>query len=167
MSEHTLVVARHAQAKHGDGSDAQRELTDKGRRQARHLGAELHHQIAAVNTVFLTEAARTAQTWQEMVVGAEVDVSHVDVKILQDTFAAQPGEVLERVRMESDGHTTIIVGHEPWVSLLSYSVLKEPPASPDLMLQGMPTASAVVAGCDKNWKEWHKGCATLKELVGF
>ena len=164
MSQHTIVFVRHAKAEAGEaGSDDTRALTGPGRDQAKTLGRDLREYIEAVDTVFVSPAMRASQTWEAMAEGAGIDPKAPHVRTDEVLYTGNAQQIWEAVRLESDGYTSIVVGHEPTLSAAVELVVKEGEA--DAISAGMPTASAAVVTWGRNWKEWHSHVADFKELV--
>lgn len=164
MSQHTVVVVRHAKSESlSGGSDETRELTDAGRAQARELGKKLGELLREADTVFVSQAARANQTWEQMAEGAGVDADKVRVRTDKVIYSGDAMQIWEAVRLESTGFTSVVIGHEPTISEVANLLLKEDVDSP--VAAGMPTGSAVVVEWGKNWKEWHSHCADLADFV--
>ncbi len=163
MSEHTLVIVRHAKAQQGvAGPDADRELTDPGLVQAEELGKQLSAVLANVDTVFVSQAARAKQTWEAMAKGAGVS-KDVRVRTEPVIYSGDPMAIWEAVRLGSTGMTSVLIGHEPTISEVVALLLKQDAKNP--VASGMPTGSAVTVTWSRNWKEWHSHCATLGDYV--
>lgn len=164
MSQHTVVIVRHAKASpDGPSGDASRELNDAGLAQAKALGAKLKDIISKADTVFVSGAARADQTWDAMAQGAGIDPSSVHIRTAPVIYSGASTAIWQAVRLESSGYTSVLIGHEPTVSEVANLLLKEDVTSP--VAHGMPTGSAVVVEWGKNWKEWHSHCADLADFV--
>src|ERR1700754_4584457 len=68
--QHILVVVRHSKAEQGGASDFERELTDRGRRDAAAAGAWLAAEGVTPDRAVVSAAPRAAQTWQGLASGA-------------------------------------------------------------------------------------------------
>ena len=113
-----LLLVRHAEAPPGN-PDELRELSDKGRQQARSLGERLAAEdVAVILTSPLLRARQTAEILSE-VLGTEVEVDE----------RLAPGATPDGVREAVDGRgdTVLTVGHEPDCSYIA-AVLGDKPA---------------------------------------
>lgn len=109
-----LWLLRHADAEpHGSRSDAERELTQRGQRQARLAGAALRQMQARFEAALVSPKVRAAQT-------AALAAEQVG-ESLQASLTAHPplacgydvAQALSDVRtVSADGHL-LLVGHEP------------------------------------------------------
>jgi len=99
--DRVLVLLRHAKAQqhHPDG-DHDRELSDRGRRDARAAGRWLHDHGIGVDEVLCSTSERTQQTAEEVWAGGcpETEV-HLDRRI----YNAGPEGLLEVLREAEDG----------------------------------------------------------------
>ena len=165
MSTHRVVIVRHAKAvSYSPGTDDKRPLADSGRTQAQELGRRLAKVIQAADNVFVSPALRAQETWQNLAKGAGLtEETMPTVQTDEVIYSGSPMEMMEAVRMGSNGTTSILVGHEPTVSSLAVLLTKEGQASEVEM--GMPTGSAAVVEWERDWKEWHSHCAILADFV--
>lgn len=164
MSQHTIVFVRHAKSEDtAPGSDEKRPLSDAGRDQAKKLGAQLKDYIENVDTVFVSPAFRASQTWEEMAAGAGVDPHARHVRTDEVLYTGDAMQILEAVRLESSGYTSLVIGHEPTISAAVRLTIREDEA--DKIARGMATATAAIVTWDRNWKEWHSHVANLADVV--
>ena len=165
MSTHRVVIVRHAKAvSYSPGTDAKRPLADSGRAQAQELGRKLSAVIKSADTVFVSPALRAQETWQNMAKGAGLTEETMPEVITDEViYSGSSMQMMEALRMGSNGTTSILVGHEPTVSSLAVLLTKEGQASEVEM--GMPTGSAAIVEWDRDWKEWHSHCAILADFV--
>jgi phosphohistidine phosphatase SixA len=113
-----LLLVRHAEAAPGN-PDELRELSDKGRQQARSLGERLAAEdVAVILTSPLLRARQTAEILSEAL-GTEVEV---DERLAP---GATPDGMREAVAGRGD--TVLTVGHEPDCSYIA-AVLGDKPA---------------------------------------
>ncbi len=160
MSKHTAVFVRHAKAvPNGNGSDQSRSLSESGRQQAEALGEEMAGILADVDTVFMSPALRAKETWEQIAKGAGVDPADIEVKVDEVIYSGGPMQILEMVRLESEGRCSVVVGHEPTISEAARLAFTE--GEGEELDRGMPTGSAVVVEASRNWVEWHSHCATM------
>ena len=78
-------------------------------------------------------------------------------------YSGSSMQMMEAVRMGSNGITSILVGHEPTVPSLAVLLTKDGQASE--VEVGMPTGSAAIVEWERDWKEWHSHCAILADFV--
>ena len=163
MSAHTLTVIRHSQAGNA-ASDRDRPLTDRGREDARRLGAALSEVLRSVDTAFVSPAVRAQQTWANLLEGAGVDPAAIEVRTEEVIYSSGDTQIWDEVRFGARGRGTVVVGHEPTISGLADLIAKD--RDPDISW-GMPTSGAVVLEFGRDWKEWHHHCAKILRKVGF
>ncbi len=164
MSNHTLVIVRHAKAQQTAApGDQARQVSNAGLVQAQKLGEQLADTLAHLNTVFVSQAVRAQQTWEAIAAGAGIDPSSVRVRTDEVIYAGKPTAIWESIRLGSQGYTSLVIGHEPTISEVANLLLKEDVESP--VANGMPTGSAVILDWGRNWKEWHAHCADLQGFV--
>jgi len=109
-----LILWRHAEAA-DTTPDLARELTHKGRRQARDMAAWLTGQLSAYPAgavrVIASPAVRTRQTAEALGLPVEI-VTHIDPDATADDLLAASGW--------PDSHNVVIlVGHNPAISALA------------------------------------------------
>ncbi|MQA08563.1 MAG: histidine phosphatase family protein [Pseudonocardiaceae bacterium] len=129
---HTLIVLRHAHAGQGPGiPDAERELSERGIRDARRAAS----QLTPPDHVVCSTALRARQTWQQLSselaapAGPAVDYE-------PRIYSADTATLLDLVRGTGDEiGTLLLVGHNPTVHEFAHALLAEeapasfPPAS--------------------------------------
>ena len=105
----TLVVMRHAKAEPSAPTDFDRELTDRGHRDAEAAGAWLAARGVTPTHVLVSGAARTRQTWEDVALGAgwPLDLATYDdgLYTASTTTVADILETLEG--------TVLVIGHNP------------------------------------------------------
>ena len=165
MTTHTVILTRHAKAAStAPGTDDKRPLSDLGVAQAKELGVKLSDKIKEVDTVFVSPALRAQQTWDAMAEGAGLAQADMPrVRVDQVLYSGSPEQILQAVRLESTGYSSLVIGHEPTISATAVLMVREGEASE--VQWGMPTGSAVILEWSRNWKEWHSHVATITDLV--
>ena len=99
-----LILWRHAEAQPGE-PDADRELTVKGRKQAKRMAASLKNRLSGRYQILASPTARTRQT--AMTLTADYDVS-------EDIGPAATARGIVKAAGWPDGKgTVIVVGHRP------------------------------------------------------
>ncbi|MDD4929247.1 MAG: phosphohistidine phosphatase SixA [Gallionella sp.] len=109
-----LILWRHAEAEEGL-ADHSRELTEKGRKQARTMAAFLRQHLPSDTRILVSPAIRTQQT----------------AAALSDNFATVPGiapgasvhAVLQAVRWPNAGGAVLVVGHQPTLGAVAAQIL--------------------------------------------
>ncbi|MFA6970136.1 MAG: histidine phosphatase family protein [Gallionella sp.] len=109
-----LILWRHAEAEDGL-ADLSRELTDKGRKQARTMATFLRQHLPADTRMLVSPSIRTQQT----VAALTADFTTV--------AALAPGAsvhtVLQTVRWPNAGGTVLVVGHQPTLGSVAAQLL--------------------------------------------
>lgn len=163
-----LLLMRHGKAENGSGrSDHDRALADKGVAQAQLVGEYLHAQNVQVSRVLVSDARRTAQTWEATV--STMPGFDGEVSLDEDIYTGGAAEVLSLVRSVDPQHPVVmVVGHEPTISTLT-SLLAEEESDAGAVAQariGMPTgAMAVLSGQLESWQDLREGSLTLHTIV--
>ena len=131
MTDRTLVIMRHSKTEQSETrADIDRELTSRGREDARAAGLWLATQGIRPGIVMCSPAKRTRMTWHEIAIAYAELASEVaeeiaggwspDVRYVSDLYFAGIGASLDAVR-EAGGEaaTILMIGHNPTVSGLS------------------------------------------------
>jgi phosphohistidine phosphatase len=176
-----LWLLRHAKAASDapwGGSDRERPLTGRGRRDATALGQRLAaggtplpgvEERPTPEQIICSAAVRTRQTADLVVRGLGTPLPREAYKSL---YEAQPDLVLQYVR-EVDGgvHSLLVVGHNPTIYQLVWELLanRDDDGSVGdraaLELHGFPTcALAVLALSVGAWEDVAAGCGRLVGL---
>lgn len=171
-SQNTLVLLRHAKTERGEGkSDSERELTERGHRDAGAVGAWLHeqarsHGIPAVDVVICSTSIRTRQTW-DLARAAGVEAG--EVRYERAVYNARAETLLGLLQDEADDDvaSVLMVGHAPGVPDLA-TLLAGPRSANDAvsqLSQGLGTAGIAVLRFRGPWRGLEAGTAELVELV--
>jgi len=160
--DRTLVLVRHAKAEQGGyDADHERELTDRGRRDAVAAGRWLCEQGIGVDEVLCSTAVRAVQTCEGI---WSAGCSEADVREEHRIYDASAERLLEVVReADSDANVVMLVGHAPGIPALA-SILAEGDGSDqahELMSQGYPTAGVAVLRFSGRWSDLAPGVARL------
>ena len=154
---HRLYLIRHAEAATTgtDWRDISRELTQKGRTQAREMGELLARQ--RIELVLSSSAARAKQTTQ--LLGLPVPIRFIDRLYNAGSRAllAELSGVPDQVR------TVLVVGHAPGIPALAENLADRQHSSPDalaLIRYNYPPATLVGL-------EFHGGWSALAEARLF
>jgi phosphohistidine phosphatase len=133
-----LLLLRHAKAVPADDAvaDFGRKLTERGEREARHMGVRLRSHQAAPDAIVASPAARALRT-AELVAGEwAYPVNRIATD--QRLYLAEPAEILAVIGEQDAALTTLmIVAHNPGLTDLAHELL------PALDVDDLPTAGIV------------------------
>ncbi|HLS41079.1 MAG TPA: histidine phosphatase family protein [Ornithinicoccus sp.] len=163
-----LLLVRHAKAEQGGAADHDRELTDRGRADARAAGEWLAAAGLVPELVVCSTAARAAQTWQEM--AAHPDLAKVEVWKDRNVYNADAETLLEAVsEVPEDRSTVAVVGHAPGVPDLAVELLDEEDETHDddaltFIAESFPTMACAVLEVPGPWSDLAPGTGVLRSL---
>ena len=156
-----LVVVRHAKAEAFADTDAERSLSDRGRKDAAAAGAWLKTQDVTPDRALVSGAVRTRETWALL---AEAAGWQVAPEYDDALYGADEDTVLDILRSADDTAATIVVvGHNPTVGMLA-QLLDDgdgDPAAVDRLMLGYPTSAVTVFDVPVPWARLGPGSATL------
>jgi phosphohistidine phosphatase len=160
-----LVLLRHAKAEpvREAGTDADRPLALKGRRQASRVGMALTAAGLVPDLALVSSSLRTRQTWD--LARGHLDGVDSVVEMRDELYEASVADVLELVRAVDPGvRSVLVLGHEP--TMAATAAYLAGPGSDDAALAqvrvGVPTATySVLESAEHPWSEWGKGAARL------
>lgn len=151
-NQHVLYLMRHAKAEtvHPAGEDHMRELTDRGRRQARAVGQWLAQSGESVDRVLCSEAIRTRQTVEGLGLDAPTEY-------LWELYNSGADRILELLHgLEEDIRTTLVVAHAPGIPALTWDLV-DPVASDQgaraTIAHHFPTATIVRLEFTGTWQD--------------
>jgi phosphohistidine phosphatase len=162
-----LVLARHAKAEvvaRGQADHA-RVLEPQGRRDAHTLGVELAEAGFEPDIAYVSDAARTVETWEGVAAAWDTDVCDTRPDLYRTSVAV----LLDVLRETPPGAShVIVIGHQPIMS--STAIYLAGPGSRREALArlggGLRTATAAVLELDGTWMDLGKGGARLRAIVG-
>lgn len=157
----TLVLIRHAKAQDPEGvQDHERALVERGREDARALGAWLREQDLQAAQVICSTALRTRETWAGVAEGSG-DGALVDLE--PQVYQAAVAALLELVRLaDADARIVAMVGHAPGIPHLAAELTGDGDADAVAALdRGFPTATAAVLEVAGDWADLGPGAARL------
>ncbi|MGJ6979828.1 SixA phosphatase family protein [Aestuariimicrobium soli] len=143
----TLFLLRHAktEASHSRGDKA-RELTDRGRADARAVGEQLAGR--GIELVLCSSAVRTRQTVEELGLAARVEVMDALYASDVETMLQRIGEVDESVE------NLLVVGHSPTIPALAAELVwATQRAQADDLACDFPTAAWAEITVEGSWQE--------------
>lgn len=152
MAEKQLILLRHAKSDWftNAGSDHDRPLSDRGRRDAPRVGAWLSDHGYQPGMVLCSTAERARETLDLVMQGAEWP--DIEVDYLSGLYLASESKILECAMdalIETD--SAMIVGHNPG---MDYALTRLcPHAQPDANYKLMTTAAFAVIGVDNEMLE--------------
>ncbi|PJM77292.1 SixA phosphatase family protein [Bifidobacterium felsineum] len=164
--KHILIIMRHAKAEpFGGKDDLERELTDKGLKQAKTVGKGIEVLGLKPDQISCSAATRTRQTLDKMlkIFG---DDPIVDYRInLYDGGVQAVFDELAHVKPKQ--RVFMIVGHEPTVSIASQWIASADSDAErlDLLNLGLSPASIVIFGSDKPFDEWQVHSGELLAVI--
>jgi phosphohistidine phosphatase len=163
-----LVLFRHAKAERTapSGEDFDRELTERGRQDARLIGQALTEAGISPGLALVSAAARTRQTWQASGLAGEKTAVRYD-KALYHASARQLREAIEAV--EEEAEVVVLVGHNPGLHELAVQLVVEGAGSGAVLEKvrsKFPTAAAVVYDLDLVGRAVFGGLYTPKDYGG-
>jgi phosphohistidine phosphatase len=165
MAIRRLVLVRHAKAETGDGDDAARGLTARGRRDATAIGQQLGQWHIMPTRVVTSPARRAQQTW-EIAAGGLTDVAEpvVDDRV----YGNSVDDLLAVVRSTpADVETLVVVGHNPSIEEFASELDDDrgDTAARETLADGISTSGIAVFEIDGEWTEVGAGSGRLTALV--
>jgi phosphohistidine phosphatase len=155
------VVVRHGKAEQYGDEDHRRQLTDRGRREARDAGEWLAASGYVPTHALVSTATRTRETWDSLVLGSGTEAS---VDLSDSAYAADTETALALLQGAPEEATVLaLVGHNPTVSSLVHlldSGQPDPGAFRQLSF-GLPTSGVAVLEVSTSWADLEPGTARL------
>lgn len=159
-SGHTLLVLRHAKAGGEPGvNDLQRELTGRGRRNAKAVGQWLLARGILPDLVLCSTARRTVQTWERVSAALGAAAPDADAVWFEPrVYDAGGQDLLDLVSEQpDDARTLLIVGHNPACQQLAAWLTARPGLA-------FPTCALAVIRLGGSWAAAAPGGGELAEL---
>ena len=163
--DRNLVLLRHAKAEQVPGKpDHDRELTERGRRDATAAGKWLHQQGIVAELVICSTSRRTRQTWEHAARGG----AHTEfVEYRRSVYQSGTSGVLATIREDAGQiRTLVVVGHAPTIPDLA-SGLTDGQGSQDAhtaMGEGFPTSGLAVLRYEGDWLDLDSGDCQLERF---
>jgi len=158
-----LVLLRHAKTEQAGATDAVRQLTPKGRRQASNLAKSFADAGVVPELVLVSSAIRAQQTWS-CATAVKKKLNKCPKQILDALYGASVADVLGVLRVVSPAlQTVVVVGHEPTMSACA-AYLADKTSDETALAQvkvGVPTAAWSLLQSDYPWIEWGAKSARL------
>lgn len=148
----TLAVLRHAKSAWPEGmDDADRPLTNRGRRDAPVAGTWLREHVPGIDVVVCSPALRTMQTWH--LVAGQLDTKPV-FRAEPRIYAASVRDLLSVVHdLPEEATTALLIGHNPGVTELVWELSRAE--------FGLKTAAIAVLRGEGEWLAAAPHWATL------
>lgn len=164
--KHVLLVMRHAKAEpFADGGDQQREITDKGAKQAKEVAKGLAGLKLVPDRIVCSSAVRASQTLDRML---KVFGDDPKVDYRQSLYDGGMQAVFDELANTKDKVGTLMVlGHEPTVSISCQWLASSDSDTTklDLLNLGLSTASVVVLASDKPFAQWQVHNAQVLAVI--
>jgi len=159
-----VAVMRHGKAEQAGRTDFERELADRGHRDAMDTGRWLTRQGFSPDLALVSAAHRAVGTWESVAEGAGWNL---EPQLSQALYGAGPESALDLVRESADEVVAVIVvGHNPTMAYLA-SLLDNGQGDSDLaseMMTGFATSAVAVFEFVGRWEDLSEAGA---RLVGF
>lgn len=169
----TLVLLRHAKAESAGPSDVERKLSTAGLTQAKRVAEHLVAEELLPDVVLCSAAVRARQTWDQVAAGLTERGHGAEpvVHVTEELYSARPETVADLVAARAAGEVTLVVGHEPIMSMTAAALAG--PGSDEVALMsarvGIPTATAAVldaaAWSDFDLSDTGASVVRLRELL--
>ena len=157
-----LALMRHAKAEGYEKPDLQRELADRGVRDAEAAGQWFAELGLVPDGALVSAAARTRETWAGVAEGAGWTCRAETSEAL---YAAGPEAALDLIRETDDGvRTLVVIGHNPTMAYLAQVLDNGEDDLSNEMAIGFPTSAVAVFEFDGRWAGLEEGEC---RLVGF
>lgn len=157
--QRTLILLRHAKSDWPVGvADVHRPLADRGRRDAPAAGAWLRTHVGVPDTVRVSPAQRTRETWMA-VAGEWAEHGIVPPEPLWDEriYEAEVDDLIDVVRgIDDHSHTALLIGHNYGLEDLAGVPLADPVAAQRLATK-FPTSAIAVIAVAGRWSEFPVG----------
>lgn len=157
-----LILIRHAKSSWDEPAldDHSRPLNARGRRAAAAIGRWLASRGYRPETVLVSTATRTRETWAGI---AEALGGGPEPRLVGRLYHASP-EVMLAVLREAGGATVAMVGHNPGIAAFAAALVAAPPPHPDFARY--PTGATLVADFPvEDWAQLRLGTGTVCDFV--
>ena len=162
-----LLLFRHAKAERSipGASDRDRDLIDRGRKDAARIGTYMAAHALVPDRVLVSTAARTQQTWK----AAEGAFKPAPAAtMVENLYDATPHAILAAIKdVPAKAHTLMVIGHNPGLHELALMLI----ASGDVearekLREKMPTSGLVIIDfAFDDWNKLHPQSGRLERFV--
>lgn len=151
-----LFLLRHGEAGFSQGSDFQRQLTEKGREKLIRMGESLDSSLKTIDLMYCSSAERAIET-------AELIGKYFNIKekiFTKDIYQSDLGGLISLLEKTSSSvESCLLVGHNPTISLLLSHI------SDENYLGLQPGMMAIIDLEISDWKMIGHGTGILKEII--
>ena len=159
---HRLVIVRHAKAEPHAERDFDRTLAERGRGDARAVGAWLAEQGVEPDAALVSAAVRARETWELV---AEAAGWSLEPDLDRSLYNADEDGALDTIALTDEAvGTLVVVGHNPTMGMLA-QLLDDgdgPAEAVDRLVLGYPTSAVTVFSVPGTWDHLRPGTATLQ-----
>jgi len=154
---------RHARAEHSAPTDHARALADRGRSEAAAAGRQLREHGLEPDSVLVSDALRTRQTWEQVALAAGWDAELAEFS--EALYGAGTDSAFDLLR-ETDAtvRTLVVIGHNPTMASMAELVDDgegDAEAVTGMLTRGFPTGAVAVFTVACEWAELGPGSARL------
>ncbi|MCE7054586.1 histidine phosphatase family protein [Algoriphagus sp. AGSA1] len=151
-----LFLLRHGEAGFSNGSDFQRQLTEKGRENLTRMAKNLREDLKNIDLLYCSTAERTMETAE--LVGSELVIK--ESKFTKEIYQGDLRNIIEILeKTPKTVETCLLIGHNPTLSLLLAHL------SGENYLGLQPGMLALLDLEITDWKMIGFGTGTLKEII--
>lgn len=136
-------------------SDIERPLNARGRASAQALGDWLRAKGLSPDAAFVSNATRTAETWDRLGIAAPMTLR-------AELYHAGP-ETLLATLQEATGQTVLILGHNPGIAEFANRIVGTRPDH--ARFWDYPTGATLVADVPGDWADLTPGTAIARDFV--
>jgi phosphohistidine phosphatase len=153
MSEHTLILFRHAKSDQSSTqADIDRPLNPRGQRQAPEAGRWLAENVDGIDLAVVSPAHRARTSWE--LAAAELDPKP-ETRFDDRVYNAPVPDLLDVIHdLPDDAHTVVLVGHNPGMEDLASLLTNES--------MTMSTSAIAVLESDTAWSSAGESWASLR-----
>ena len=121
-----LMLLRHAKTENDapSGRDQDRRLDDRGRKDAAEIGSWMAAHPPFPDSVLVSTAVRSEQTWDIVWDAMASAVPRPKVKLMAELYGADPSDLLRIIHSTAakDPHRLLLVGHNPGLHELAFAL---------------------------------------------
>ena len=164
MSGRVLVLIRHAKTVPLAATDAERELTDRGHRDAAAAAGWLAGIVPVLDLAVVSPAVRAQETWTDLAAEVQANTVHTDARIYGNTI-----EDLFAVVAEAPDEVgcLALVGHNPSMHALALA-LDDGAGDSDasaVLASDYPTCAIAIFDVQGSWSDMADRRATLRTFA--
>ena len=144
-----LLLLRHSKTEHDapSGQDQDRRLDERGRRDAAEIGGWIGRHPPVPDSVLVSAAIRTRQTWEIAWDAMKRAVPQPQVEILPELYGADLSQLLQTIHAASaaDPQRLMLIGHNPGMHELALALTGGgDPAGHKALAENLPTSGLAV-----------------------